>query len=108
MIDGGVDLVIGGHPHVLQPVEEYKGKTIVHSLGNFCFGGSRSEENRTMIYRLTLTAVENEITDVTDEVIPCYVYTDLYKPGIITDEEEIAAVNAFLYDGAKSPMGGTE
>ncbi len=105
MIDGGIDTVIGGHPHVLQPIEEYKGKTIVHSLGNFCFGGSRNEENRTIVYRLTLTSVEGTVTDVTSEVIPCYVYTDLYKPGIITDEDEIAAVNAFLYEGAESPMG---
>ncbi len=39
-IDAGADLVVGSHPHVLQPVEEYKGKTIVYSLGNFVFGSS--------------------------------------------------------------------
>ena len=39
-IDAGADLVIGSHPHVLQPVEEYNGKTIVYSLGNFVFGSS--------------------------------------------------------------------
>lgn len=40
-IDLGADLVLGAHPHVIQPIEEYKGKYIVHSLGNFCFGGNR-------------------------------------------------------------------
>ncbi len=105
MIDGGVDLVIGGHPHVLQPIEEYKGKIIVHSLGNFCFGGSRREENRTIVYRVELTAVGGEVTEFSDEIIPSYVYTELYKPGIITAEAEIEAVNAFLYDGAESPLG---
>ena len=105
MIDGGIDLVIGGHPHVLQPVEVYKGKTIVHSLGNFVFGGSRSEENRTMIYRTTLTVLEGEVTDIAEEIIPCYVYTDMYKPGIIENEAEIEAVMAFLRGEAESPMG---
>ncbi len=105
MIDNGIDLVIGGHPHVLQPIEIYKGKTIVHSLGNFVFGGSRSEENRTIVYRITLTATEGEITDISDEIIPCYVYTDLYKPGIITDEAQIAALHAFLAGETASPMG---
>lgn len=39
-IDAGADLVVGSHPHVLQPMEEYNGKTIVYSLGNFVFGSS--------------------------------------------------------------------
>ena len=34
-IDEGADLVCGHHPHVLQGIEEYKGKNIVYSLGNF-------------------------------------------------------------------------
>jgi poly-gamma-glutamate synthesis protein (capsule biosynthesis protein) len=36
-IDAGADLVIGHHSHVLQPFEEYNGKYIFYSLGNFCF-----------------------------------------------------------------------
>ena len=102
--DNGADLVIGGHPHVLQPIEIYNGKTIVHSLGNFVFGGSRSEENRTIVYRVTLTVSSGILFDVTDEIIPCYVYTDLYKPDIITDESEIAAVEAFLAGESESPL----
>ncbi len=39
-IDAGADLVVGSHPHVLQETEEYKGKMIVYSLGNFVFGSS--------------------------------------------------------------------
>lgn len=35
LIDFGVDVVIGHHPHVPQGWEEYKGKTIFYSLGNF-------------------------------------------------------------------------
>lgn len=105
MIDSGIDIVIGHHPHVLQPIEVYNGKTIVHSLGNFVFGGSLREENRTIVYRLHLTACDGELISITDEVIPCYVYTDLYKPGIITNEAEIAAVHAFLSGESDSPIG---
>lgn len=37
MIDAGADVVVGGHPHVTQGVDTYKGKLIVYSLGNFVF-----------------------------------------------------------------------
>ncbi len=36
-IDAGADLVIGSHPHVIQPLEVYKNKIIFYSLGNFLF-----------------------------------------------------------------------
>ena len=36
-IDAGADLFLGHHPHVLQPIELYKGKPILYSLGNFLF-----------------------------------------------------------------------
>lgn len=37
LIDAGADLIIGAHPHVVQEVEEYQGKAIFYSLGNFIF-----------------------------------------------------------------------
>ena len=43
LIDEGVDLVIGHHPHVVQNIEEYKGKLIFYSLGNFIFDQHFSE-----------------------------------------------------------------
>jgi len=36
-VDAGADLVIGSHPHVIEPMEEYAGKRIYYSLGNFIF-----------------------------------------------------------------------
>lgn len=39
MLDAGADMVVGGHPHVTQGVEYYKGKLIMYSLGNFLFNG---------------------------------------------------------------------
>jgi len=37
MIDAGADAVVGGHAHVTQTAELYKGRPIVYSLGNFVF-----------------------------------------------------------------------
>lgn len=45
-IDLGADMVIGAHPHVIQTVEEYKGKPIFYSLGNFIFDQYFSKETQ--------------------------------------------------------------
>lgn len=37
LIDRGVGVIVGAHPHVTQGVEVYKGKPIFYSLGNFIF-----------------------------------------------------------------------
>lgn len=39
LIDAGADAVVGGHPHVTQGTETYRGKPIIYSLGNFVFDG---------------------------------------------------------------------
>ncbi len=39
MIDEGAAIVVGGHPHVTQGAENYRGKSIIYSLGNFVFDG---------------------------------------------------------------------
>ena len=72
-IDLGADLVCGHHPHVLQGIEEYKGKNIVYSLGNFCFGGNSSPSDMdTMIFQQTFTITNDGVQDdnVTN-IIPC-------------------------------------
>lgn len=43
LIDAGADIVVGHHPHVVQPVEEYHGGWIVYSLGNFVFDQTFSD-----------------------------------------------------------------
>ena len=43
MIDSGVDLIVGHHPHVVQPKELYKNKNIYYSLGNFYFSSKRED-----------------------------------------------------------------
>lgn len=54
LVDAGADIVIGHHPHVLEPVEFYKDSVILYSLGNFIFdqGWSRTRETALVQYRL--------------------------------------------------------
>ena len=37
LVDAGAAAVVGAHPHVVQPVEFYRGRPIIYSLGNFLF-----------------------------------------------------------------------
>lgn len=79
-IDEGADLVCGHHPHVLQGIETYKGKNIVYSLGNFCFGGNSSPSDMdTMIYQQTFTIDQNGVkTDNVTNIIPCSISSAAY------------------------------
>lgn len=47
MIDAGASAVIGGHPHVTQNIEFYRGKPIIYSLGNFLFDGFTDTDTNT-------------------------------------------------------------
>ena len=48
-IDAGADLIIGSHPHVVQPIEVYKNKAIFYSLGNFVFDQYFSENVKSIL-----------------------------------------------------------
>lgn len=79
-IDEGADLVCGHHPHVLQGIETYKGRNIVYSLGNFCFGGNSSPSDMdTMIYQQTFTIDANGVKkDNVTNIIPCSISSAAY------------------------------
>lgn len=77
-IDEGADLVCGHHPHVLQGIETYKGKNIVYSLGNFCFGGNSAPSDMdSMIFQQTFTITEDGVTaDNVTNIIPCSISSE--------------------------------
>lgn len=92
-IDEGADLVCGHHPHVLQGIETYKGKNIVYSLGNFCFGGnSYPSDMDSMIFQQTFTVDKSGVsTDNNTNIIPCSISSDYdynnYQPTPAEGEE---------------------
>ena len=98
-IDLGADLVCGHHPHVLQGIENYKGKNIVYSLGNFCFGGNAYPSDMdTMIFQQTFTIDQNGVkNDNVTNIIPCSISSDSdynnYQPTPAQGEEATRILN---------------
>jgi poly-gamma-glutamate synthesis protein (capsule biosynthesis protein) len=70
-IDAGADIVIGHHPHVIEGVENYKGKMILYSLGNFVFDQMWSKETQQgLVAQLTF---EGKLL-TTIRLIPVHIY----------------------------------
>lgn len=72
-ISGGADLVVGTHPHVLQPVEAYQGGKILYSIGNFCFGGNRNPGDKDTVIAQMVVQVEEDGVSWDMEYVPCSV-----------------------------------
>ena len=92
-IDEGADLVVGHHPHVLQGIEEYNGKYIVYSLGNFCFGGNTNPaEYETIIFQQSFHLGGRGSAESTGvNIIPCRISSNTgsnnYQPTPAQGEE---------------------
>ena len=73
LVDLGYDLVLGCHPHVIQGIEYYHGSYIVHSMGNFCYGGSLNPSDKdSMIFQQTFTFMDGVLQEETKiRAIPC-------------------------------------
>lgn len=80
-VDIGADLVLGHHPHVIQPFEIYQGKCIVYSLGNFVFGGNSNPWNKdTEIFRQQYSFVNDKLVGISSPlIIPCRLSSS-FKP----------------------------
>ena len=73
LINHGADIVVGTHPHRLQPIEVYKGKYILYSIGNFCFGGnSNPSDPDSVIIQCTFVMDETgkKVADYRLNVVP--------------------------------------
>lgn len=77
-IESGADLVIGNHPHWIQPVEIYKQKIITYAHGNFVFDQMWSEETKKGVVG-KYTFLDNQIIDA--EFIPVYI-TNYGQPSL--------------------------
>ena len=92
-IDNGTDLVLGAHPHVIQGIEEYKGKNIVYSLGNFAYGGHLNPEDfDTFIFQQTFT-FDNGVLQADNDtnIIPAFIsslkHINNYQPTVAEGDE---------------------
>lgn len=93
IIDMGYDVVVGHHPHVLQGIQEYKGKLICYSLGNFCYGGSKNPADKDSgIFQQTFTIMDGVLQEeLQAQFIPCYLsgvtHRNDYRPTLAVGAE---------------------
>ena len=70
-VDSGADLVIGHHPHRIQPIEFYNGSYICYSLGNFCFAGHKKPNDMTSIlFQIRYRIKDHKISYKDFRIIP--------------------------------------
>jgi poly-gamma-glutamate synthesis protein (capsule biosynthesis protein) len=92
VIDLGADLVIGHHPHVIQPIEVYNGVPIAYSLGNFVFDQMWSERTKEGVvgkYRFK----DGKLFDY--EFIPIYI-NNLGQPEVVKDSQKADKIMSLL------------
>lgn len=87
-VDSGADVIIGNHPHWIQPVELYKGKFIMYAHGNYVFDQEWSEETKLgVIGRYTF--YDKQLVDV--EYLPIRI-VDYGQPYFLKGKERKAQV----------------
>lgn len=96
-VDAGADLVIGTHPHIVQPLEIYRGKPIFYSLGNFVFDQDFSwNTTHGLLVRVTLDSkasyelipiqtIKAEASPITDEADSARLLNMLVHPSWTTE-----------------------
>lgn len=94
-VDKGADLIVGHHPHVIQGIENYKGRIIAYSLGNFAFGGNKNPKDKdTFILQVKLKFNYGDLSDYQLKVIPCSIssvsHINDYKPTPMTGSKKEA------------------
>ncbi|MEJ2557589.1 MAG: CapA family protein, partial [Anaerolineae bacterium] len=92
MIDNGANAVLGSGPHILQPVELYKGGVIAYSLGNFVFDHRNMKCKQSMILHISFTNGRIESINITPVLI-----SDDCRPQPIDPD-----TNPTLYESIKS------
>jgi len=87
MIDAGADLVVGAHPHVVQPIEHYNGGLIIYGLGNFVFDqGFIRETNQGVIARVSFS--RNGVVGA--EFLPIHIYN--FGQPRLAEGDEVAEI----------------
>jgi poly-gamma-glutamate capsule biosynthesis protein CapA/YwtB (metallophosphatase superfamily) len=106
--DGEADLVIGHHPHVVRPIEIYKGKLIIYSLGNFLLiGAANMDKNQLgasygLIVKAKIDISKNNVSFRQILAIP--IQGMHYKPSALSNEAGQARVQ-YLNQLSQSEVG---
>lgn len=79
VVEGGADLIIGHHPHVIQGVEWYQGSLICYSLGNFIFDQRGSRSRQGLILRCQIG--KDGILQA--ELLPIIISPTEFRPALV-------------------------
>jgi poly-gamma-glutamate capsule biosynthesis protein CapA/YwtB (metallophosphatase superfamily) len=89
-IEAGADMVIGHHPHWIQSIEQYQGKYIFYSLGNFIFDQMWSQETKEGLM-LKITLKKNSKSELYQiELLPIII--ENYSTPRLANELESATI----------------
>ncbi|MBP6942719.1 MAG: AmmeMemoRadiSam system protein B [Candidatus Buchananbacteria bacterium] len=97
LIDNGADVILGHHPHVIQPLETYKDKAIFYSLGNFIFDQVDPE---TRLGLAVGTAFINDAIQLT--LFPFGI--DNYQPALLPYTETENFCDLFLQEHPRTDI----
>jgi poly-gamma-glutamate synthesis protein (capsule biosynthesis protein) len=92
-VDSGADLIIGNHPHWIQPVEIYKNSLITYAHGNFIFDQMWSEKTKEGVIG-KYYFYKSSLIDV--EYIPIKIF-DYGQAQFVNDEYEYSRIIDSMY-----------
>lgn len=96
MIDAGADIIVGSHPHVVQPLENYHDHWIAYSLGNFVFDQHDPPTHRGLMLRVTVR--DKQIV----EVLPINIKINSSFQAVLAPAEERSSPPALAEKGPGS------
>ena len=102
LVDHGVDLVVGSHPHCVQPLDFYHGCPIAYSLGNLVFDGAPTVAswNRGALLEIGL----NENMKVSSaSLIPLILETGLPRMDLAADKTDLGSAEGAPNSAAAAP-----
>ena len=71
LASAGTDVIVGHHPHIVQPVKNVKDCTVIYSLGNFVFDQSREDGNKAKMAKVTFRKNETEVILYDIDIVKC-------------------------------------
>ncbi|MFH1947537.1 MAG: CapA family protein [Candidatus Magasanikbacteria bacterium] len=93
-IDAGADVIIGTHPHVVQPIEEYNGKMIYYSLGNFIFDQYFSTETQQGL-NIAIFLEKGDNIEVKYNILPIVINNNS-QPALADDVMKVDILNKII------------
>lgn len=71
LIDAGADILVCHHTHTLQTIEQYRGKWIYYSVGNFIFDQPKPLNSRACMVRLCITPDSMGVETIPVDIRQC-------------------------------------